>query len=62
MSNYQLSKSTFLKGLQCEKQLYLHKFHYDKKDQLSSAQKVKFEQGNLVGELAQKLFPNGKDA
>ena len=62
MSNYQLSKSTFLRGLQCEKSLYLYKYHYNLKDPITPAQKGKFEQGNLVGELAQKLFPNGNDA
>ena len=34
LPKYILSKSTFLKGLQCEKALYLYKHHYNLKDKL----------------------------
>ena len=56
---YYLSKSTFLKGLQCEKALYFHKHHYNLKDEITKAQQAIFDQGNLVGELAHQLFPGG---
>ena len=56
---YYLSKSTFLKGLQCEKALYYHKHHYNLKDEITEAQQAIFDQGNLVGELAHQLFPDG---
>jgi hypothetical protein len=57
-----LSKSTFVRGLQCSKSLYLHKNNYDLKDPLSSTRQAIFSRGNSVGLLAQKLFPGGKDA
>ena len=57
-----LSKSSFLRGLQCEKSLYLYKHHYNLKDLTSSSLQVVFDQGTNIGLLAQKLFPNGVDA
>ena len=56
-----LSKSTFVMGRQCVKQLWLHKYKYAERvvsDQLQSA----FNRGHSIGELAQHLFPRGKDA
>lgn len=54
-----LSKSLYTRGLQCQKSLWLKKH---KKEVLtppnSSAQAI-FENGNIVGDLACKLFPNG---
>ncbi len=57
-----LSKSTFLKGLQCVKALYLYKHHYNWQDKISEMQQSIFDRGHRVGELAQSLFPNGVDA
>ena len=57
-----LSKSTFLKGLQCDKQLYLYKHHYNWQDKISEMQQSVFDRGHKVGALAQTLFPNGVDA
>lgn len=54
-----LSKSTFLKGLQCEKALYLLKHHPELRDEISDQQQAVFDQGTDVGELARKLFPGG---
>ena len=56
---YYLSKSTFLKGLQCEKALYFHKHHYKLKDEITETQQAIFDQGNSVGVLAHQLFPGG---
>lgn len=61
MGNYKLSKSSFLKGLQCEKQLYLYKHHYDWQDPVSESQQAIFDRGTNVGLLARDLFPNGID-
>ena len=60
--NYKLSKSTFVRGLQCEKSLYLYKNHYSLKDPVSSSLQAIFDQGNEIGLLAQSLFPGGVDA
>ena len=34
--HYRLSKSTFMRGLQCIKSLYLYKHHYDLQDETSA--------------------------
>jgi len=61
MSSHQLSKSSFIRGVQCEKHLYLYKHHYNEMDQLSDMQKAIFKRGTDVGKLAQQLFPGGVD-
>lgn len=62
MANSRLSKSTFIRGLQCEKSLYLYKHHYRLKDPTPSSLQAVFDQGTNIGLLAQELFPNGADA
>lgn len=57
-----LSKSTFVRGCQCVKSLYLNKYHKEFQSPVSSNQEAVFEQGKEVGFLARKLFPNGIDA
>jgi hypothetical protein len=59
---YKLSKSTFLRGVQCEKSLYLHRHHPELRDELSEEQQAIFERGTNVGLLARQLFPGGEDA
>jgi len=54
-----LSKSLFIRGLQCHKSLYLHKYHPNLKDEISEEQKTLFQSGVNVGIYAQKLFPGG---
>ncbi len=54
-----LSKSLFIRGLQCHKSLYLHKYHPDLKDEISEEQETLFQSGVNVGIYAQKLFPGG---
>ena len=61
MAKYLLSKSSFIRGCQCLKSLYLYKYHYKLKDPISKEQQAKFDRGHKVGELAQKLFPCGID-
>ncbi len=56
-----LSKSTFIRGLQCEKSLYLHKKRPFLRDRLSAEQLAKFARGHKVGVFAQDLFPGGTD-
>jgi hypothetical protein len=62
MASHLLSKSSYIKGLQCEKHLYLYKYHYNEMDELSEMQKAIFKRGTNVGELAQQLFPGGEIA
>ncbi len=56
-----LSKSLYTKGIQCEKLLWITKY---KKELLSSPDAsalARFETGNVVGDLACALFPNGRE-
>ena len=57
-----LSKSTYLRGLKCEKSLWLYKNRYKLKDKITPQQEAIFSQGTNVGILAQDLFPGGVDA
>lgn len=54
-----LSKSLYIKGLQCHKALWLHKNRPKLKSKPSAAQQSAFENGTDVGILAQKLFHGG---
>jgi hypothetical protein len=55
-----LSKSQFIRGLQCPKSLYLYKTRPDLKDPVSPSQEAIFQSGTDVGIVAQGLFPGGK--
>ena len=57
-----LSKSTFVRGCQCTKSLYLYKHQPKLRAEISDQQQAIFDQGTSIGELAQKLFPGGVDA
>ena len=54
-----LSKSTYIKGEQCEKALFLIKNRPFLRDKLSMEQRAKFKRGVDVGLLAQQYFPGG---
>lgn len=56
-----LSKSTYIRSLQCQKSLYLYKNYYKERDPVSVNQQLLFNRGHKVGELAHKLFPGGID-
>lgn len=61
MDKLTLSKSTFIRGMQCEKSLYMHKFQKEQRDPTPASLEAIFRQGTSVGELAQELFPGGVD-
>jgi hypothetical protein len=54
-----LSKSLIIRGLQCHKSLYLHKYHPELKDEIPPSREAVFESGAEVGILARGLFPGG---
>jgi CRISPR/Cas system-associated exonuclease Cas4 (RecB family) len=56
-----LSKSTYIKGLQCPKALYLYKNRYFLRDPMPPSQQARLNRGSDVGELARSLFPEGID-
>ena len=54
-----LSKSQYLKGLQCHKRLWLSKHKPELAVPISEAQQFIFDQGTSVGKVARDLFPGG---
>lgn len=62
MEHHLISKSSFIRGTQCPKSLWLHLNQPDERDETSDAQQQIFNTGHNVGFLAQQLFPGGIDA
>ena len=60
-SNTNLSKSTLIRSIQCQKSLYLYKNFYHLRDPISKIQQKRFDRGHDIGRLAQELFPQGKN-
>jgi hypothetical protein len=56
---HQLSKTLFIRGLQCPKSLYLQKFRPELKEEVTPEKQRLFDSGSNVGILAQQLFPGG---
>ena len=61
MEKHILSKSTFIRGVQCLKSLYLHNKRPYLRDKLSPEQLAVFRRGTKLGIIAQRLFPGGID-
>lgn len=59
MGKHALSKTSYIKGTQCLKYLYLYKHHYNYKDKLTAQKLSVFRRGTDVGVLARELFPDG---
>lgn len=57
-----LSKSTFIRGMQCEKSLFLHRKKPGLRDAISPELQRIFSSGTDVGILARDFFPGGSDA
>ncbi|MDR0605579.1 MAG: hypothetical protein LBG80_14875 [Bacteroidales bacterium] len=60
-TTFLLSKSSFIRSLQCLKSLYLYKNYYTLRDKPSIELLARFQQGIDIGKLAWKLFPQGID-
>jgi hypothetical protein len=54
-----ISKSQYLKGLQCPKMLWLYRHRPDLAPEISEGQQYIFDTGTEVGILAQKCFEGG---
>ena len=54
-----LSKSNYVKGLQCQKALWFFNYRKDLKPALDDKTEAKFETGNEITELARKYFMGG---
>jgi len=57
--NMTLSKSQYIRGLQCHKSLWLYKNKPELRDIQDNQQESRFNTGYQVGDLAKKLFQNG---
>ncbi len=62
LSHYILSKTSYIKGLQCPKALFFYKHYPQLRDPIPPARQATFNRGHEVGDLARKLFPGGTDA
>lgn len=62
MEKHILSKSSFIKGEQCLKQIYLTKNQAKLRDRMPAERIAIFSRGTNVGIYAQDLFPGGIDA
>lgn len=61
MEKHVLSKSTFIRGVQCLKSLYLNKKRPFLRDKIPLERRMVFQRGHEVGKLAHQLFPGGVD-
>ncbi|GAB4136286.1 MAG: hypothetical protein Fur0041_10760 [Bacteroidia bacterium] len=61
VSHYLLSKTSYLRGLQCSKSLFLYRHYPQLRDPVSPARQAVFNRGHDVGRLAHELFPGGID-
>jgi hypothetical protein len=56
-----LSKSLYTRGIQCSKSLWLKKYSPEVLTPPDDTALTRFETGNIVGDLACALFPNGRE-
>ncbi|MFZ3053341.1 MAG: DUF2779 domain-containing protein [Sulfuricurvum sp.] len=56
-----LSKSLYTRGIQCSKSLWLKKYSSEVLSPPDATALARFETGNIVGDLACSLFPNGRE-
>ena len=54
-----LSKSQYVKGLQCSKALWFYRNRKDLKPEIDSSTQARFDTGNEIGILAQQFFKQG---
>ena len=54
-----LSKSQYIRGLQCHKALWLLKHRPELREKPDAATQTRFDLGHTVGDVACDLFPGG---
>lgn len=62
MEKHLLSKTSYIRGLQCRKALFLYRHYPQLRDPISPERQAQFSRGIDVGLLARELFPGGIDA
>ena len=60
MATKRISKSQFMKGLQCHKHLWLYNFRKDLIPPVPKDVQARFDEGHVVGDLARKYFKGGQ--
>jgi hypothetical protein len=61
MAKHLISKTSYIKGLQCKKAVYLYKYYPKHKDAISEERQKRFNAGHEIGFMARQLFPGGID-
>src|ERR1035437_1104848 len=61
MATHILSKTTYMRGRECPKALYLLKYRRELQPPTDAQKQGIFDTGTEVGALAQQLFPGGVD-
>ncbi len=61
MHSVTISKSQFLRGLQCPKSLWLNRYSPESRDQTDAAKEALFSSGNEAGKTARALYPGGEE-
>ena len=61
MASAQLSKSQYIRGLQCHKALWLYRHRRELMAAADADRQAIFATGDIVGKLAQELFPGGSE-
>jgi len=56
-----LSKSQFIRGLQCHKSLWLHKRKPELRATINQSKEILFKTGRDVGDFAKNIFPGGEE-
>lgn len=56
-----LSKSQYIKGLQCPKRLWFYRHRKDLMPETDAATQARFDAGDEIGRLAQAYFPGGAE-
>ena len=61
MTEYTISKSQYVKGLQCPKALWLYRHRKDLAPEIDAETQARFDTGNEIGELAMRYFDGGTE-
>ncbi|MCA6362944.1 MAG: DUF2779 domain-containing protein [Bacteroidetes bacterium] len=61
-THYLLSKTSYMRGVQCAKALFLYRYYPQYRDPLPPSRQAALNRGHDVGLLARQLYPGGTDA